>query len=554
MRGTNPETFEISEQEMQVAYLDKINYHSGFGSEEYNKSISDTTVAAFHAAAQREFAPLLIGPNGIASYPFPTVTCESTNFAKIDGAVKRLFSHLSIGYNINNEEFSENYIYRTDIKWAAGRNASPEEILAAEERTRLYCKQIAWMLRNKVAMSSSASNKQCKYIKVYFTYPCSMNVVERGNLETIWRDAFGNFIKNKNDLIMMTESEAPYYYLSREGDITGGGNYLNIDIGGGTTDMFFVVQETDNDINVKRSYYTSMRFAGNDLWGDGVNGTALLTNGFYKAAKEGMKFLEREIERQEKMITGRKDSHMTSADIMSFLFRNDSTEQPKIPTIIRSNKQLYPLLFVHYGAIIYHVATILKEKNWDIPRAINLTGMGSKYVYIIHQSEDVVKHLTEMLLEHFTGKSLPDDFKLTYSRGNAKEITAQGALKRDAGANVRNIQGSPNEFCIYGAMQTEPERINEPLSYADADKNDIRDQVLKLNEKFIEDLLCKPSIRNYLLENFKVDITDDFVKKLKAKAKDSYCDVSDTFANKNLPIKETLFFWPLKNAIYELSK
>lgn len=555
MKGGVPETFEITEQDIQVAYLDKIDYHNKFGSEEYNNSIGASGVAAFHTAAHREFAPLLLGPNGIASYPYPTVTCESSVFKDATGITKNLFSQLSIGYNMNNEEFSENYIYRTDIKWAVSNGTTPQEIDAAKERIRLYCQQIAWMLKNKVAMSSSDTNHQGKYIKVYFTYPCSMNIVDQANLENTWRTAFGNFINGNNNLIKMTESEAPYYYLTRNGDVAGSSNFLNIDIGGGTTDMFFVVQEiNENNLRVKRSYYTSMRFAGNDLWGDGVKGTAHLTNGFYQMAKKGMPWLQKEVERQEKLVTGRKDSRMTSADTMSFLFRNDSTEQPKIPTIIKSNKLLYPLLFVHFGAIIYHVATILKEKKWDIPRTINLTGMGSKYVYIIHESETVVTHLTALLLKHFTGKELPADFKLTYSKENAKQITAQGALKRDAGATTRNIAGAPKEFCIYGARLSDPLHPDDPLYYEDADKDEIREQILILNNQFISDFLRERSILNDLRSNFGLDITDDFVDSLEAKAADSYSDVSDSFADKKLDIKETLFFWPLKNAIYEMSK
>lgn len=555
MRGGEPETFEITEQDMQVAYLDKIDYHNKFGSEEYNNSIGASGVAAFHTAAHREFAPLILCANGIANYPFPTVTCESSVFKDATGVTKNLFSQLSIGYNMNNEEFSDNYIYRTDIKWAVGNGNTPQEIDAAKERIRLYCQQIAWMLKNKVAMSSSDTNHQGKHIKVYFTYPCSMNIVDQANLESTWRTAFGSFIDGNNNLVKMTESEAPYYFLTRAGDVAGSSNFLNIDIGGGTTDMFFVVQETnERKLRVKRSYYTSMRFAGNDLWGDGVSGTAHLTNGFYQAAKKGMPWLLKEVERQEKLVTGRKDSRMTSADTMSFLFRNDSTELPKIPTIIKSNKQLYPLLFVHFGAILYHVATILKAKNWDIPRTINLTGMGSKYVYIIHDSEEVVTHLSGLLLKHFTGKTLPADFKLTYSKENAKQITAQGALKRDAGAATRDIEGAPKEFCIYGAKLSDPVHPDDPLYYEDADKDEIRDQILTLNRQFINDFLRERSILNDLRSNFGLDITDDFVDSLEAKAADSYSDVSDSFTDKKLDIKETLFFWPLKNAIYEMSK
>ena len=382
----------------------------------------------------------------------------------------------------------------------------------------------------------------------------SMNRDQIGKLKKMWAEAFDIDLNNpaeKGRLIDMTESEAPYYFLTRKGDVSGGSNFLNVDVGGGTTDMFFVIQDSSTGRNVKKSYYTSMRFAGNDIWGDGVDGTAKLTNGFYKKVKQGLPFMAEEISKQEKIVMGNADSNMSSADTMAFLFRNDNPTTPQIPTLIQTeNKKLYPLLLVHFGALMYHVAMILKDKEWDIPKTVNFTGMGSKYVHIIADPENI-SFLAGMLLKKFSGKELPDGFSVTYSP-NAKQVTAQGALMRDSGAVARNLEGKPEEFQVYGAS---PLAFGDPIFYKDAEENSVRDQVLGEYEKFIKTFLEDRVIVNEIKQNYHAaDISDWLISGLRSKAQDSYISVCDSFVDKDLAIKETLFFWPLKNALYELSK
>ena len=546
----DPETFTIDKSDIQVMYLDKFNIDSPFGSKEYVDSIIKTGVGPFHDAANREFAPMIIGENGIANYPFQTITCESNNFVDVlnpeEGKTdsrKHLFSKISIGFNVDHEEFSKNYIYRSDIKWAAERETDGNKRQLAQKRSKLYFEQIAWMLKNKLVLSSKDTVPEKYHFTVYFTYPCSMGDTEIEALENNWKEAFGP----KVDVKKLTESAAPYYYLARAGEISEGKNFLNIDIGGGTTDMFYVIQEG----GVQKSYYTSMRFAGNDLWGDGVRNVAPLTNGFYKYVKERIPGMKEVIRKQEDMLLGNPYSTMTSADLMAFLFRID--QHKLIPNHIQTeNRTLYPLLIVHFGAILYHVAMILKEKDWDIPKNINLTGMGSKYVQII-AGQKSVGNLTAMLLEKFSGKKVPNGFKLTYSEKNAKEITAQGALYSDTGQGRNLLSGDPTKFQVYGfPTMSGAARIKYKTVKDDAS---IKEQILDNYENFIKALLEDEEIQDMLTSNFhQCQITDNLVNGLRSKAEDSFTVVLNSTVNDQAFIPETLFFWPLKNAIYELSK
>ena len=92
-----------------------------------------------------------------------------------------------------------------------------------------------------------------------------------------------------------------------------------------------------------------------------------------------------------------------------------------------------PVLCVHLGAILYHVAQVLTERHITIPSTIKFSGMGAKYIHIISDNEsdvqDIVKMLLSAFMESLSGDKckMPKNFKVSF-QNNAKEVTAQGAM------------------------------------------------------------------------------------------------------------------------------
>jgi cell division ATPase FtsA len=60
-------------------------------------------------------------------------------------------------------------------------------------------------------------------------------------------------------LPQISESLAPYYYLTKN-EVRDSEDTVNIDIGGGTTDVMFFMQKTGKYLS------TSFKFAGSDIW------------------------------------------------------------------------------------------------------------------------------------------------------------------------------------------------------------------------------------------------------------------------------------------------
>lgn len=528
-----PSTFEMPSKESQVLYLYKINKESDFNSIEYGQAIQLQFVGSFHEQASRGFAPHRVDNGGIACYPFKTIMCESNNFDSSTPTDRRehLFSKISIGFYIDHEAFERqsNYKYRTDIKWAA-EHTQGTQLLNAQKRIELYCEQIAWMLKNKIAMHSSDTIQQKDKFTLYFTYPSSMSAISISTMTNAWINALGNNVT----VVPITESEAPYYYIARtNSQMLNVANFLNIDIGGGTTDMFFVT----NDGGGKTGHYTSVRFAGNDIWGDGVDNLTRMTNGFYTYATSNMDNGKDNIEEHHNMM----NSHgMNSSDMMAYIFSHYEND---ITTLLRSS-ELKRLLFVHYGAIVYHVAMILNKNNWDIPQTINFTGMGSKYLNIIAPGDVCLKTLTGKLIKKFTGKELPYDFQVLYDATTAKKATAKGAILKNSVAANHQIT-TVQQFKVLGLT-------NDRQTYADITDED-KSEIINLFNTFIDNFLGDNEIIRLLRNEFECDITTEFISDLKQEASDSYDTVKYNIRNMNSDIQDTLFFWPLRNAIYRLS-
>ena len=82
---------------------------------------------------------------------------------------------------------------------------------------------------------------------------------------------------------------------------------------------------------------------------------------------------------------------------------------------------------------------------------------------------------------------------------------------------------------------------------------DYKQDALKMFDKFVKDFLQNRDITHYLNRQFEVRFSPDFVKTLQEQAEMGY-DLMAKSKRKDEDVEETLFFWPLKNGLYEASK
>lgn len=542
--GGDPKSLEITRDDMQVLMLNKINLDKGNFGDDYRNSMY--MMSPYITSLDREFVPLLLGDQSNVAYPFRTVTCETfdpqNGFDKI--ANPQLFADINIGFNFLKELVDlPKEKYNTNIKWDIEEGNTNEPLTVKQNRVRAFCYQNAWMIKNKLMLLQNPRTS----FTVFITFPYTMKRTVRNEIAGYWEEAFDKIMGRGNVVIeRVTESIAPYYsIISNDGNFTD--NALNIDIGGGTTDMLFA------DVENKKFFYTSSKFAGDDIWGDGkhlVNNNQK-DNGFVKDFETKLASHSLLVsDDRSKGYEQYKSLVKKSADLMSYIFRYE--DEFKYTGYIRQSKdKLMPVLCVHLGAILYHVAQVLTERHITIPSTIKFSGMGAKYIHIISDNEsdvqDIVKMLLSAFMESLSGDKckMPRNFKVSF-QNNAKEVTAQGAmlLNHNSLQNIRDYDKEP--LCVFGIDK----EIGDELEYEDVPK--YKNDVLKSYDKFLDAFVRDKKITRFFKEEFGIIFTDELVNKLENEASQSF-DLMSRNTNADY-VSETMFFWPLKNGLYAASK
>ena len=96
---------------------------------------------------------------------------------------------------------------------------------------------------------------------------------------------------------------------------------------------------------------------------------------------------------------------------------------------------------------------------------------------------------------------------------------------------------------------------SDNIKYEDVANEDIKQSVVAEYCKFIDILKTNEVIKTHLYTKFNHTIKSSLLQDLEDKATTSYQNVSGSMIQYgDINVNETLFFWPLKHAIYEVSK
>ena len=170
---------------------------------------------------------------------------------------------------------------------------------------------------------------------------------------------------------------------------------------------------------------------------------------------------------------------------------------------------------------------------------------------MISSNSSVIRDLTKLLLEKYTGKKVNDAFRIINAHGaDVKEITAKGVLEGlGLAAGFQIPAGILSQVVDYGFDGF------DKLTYADVRTDKVRETALGSFNKFI-DSLQSPDFTNFVFNKFGLTIPDRLIRDLRAFARNSFVTMSANIPAQynDLNVAETLFFWPLKNSLVELSK
>ena len=544
-----PQPFTIQEEDIQLLSLAQPKKdHSLKPGQRYGEKLFEHHVEIYKKL-EREFVPFIIGKDLGTPFQFPirTTVCEVSDFGKKG---TNLFGNINIGFGINTEtSIPPDTVYNSNLKW------SNELDPYSEERVNIFFRELLLLIKNKVALNRGDIRK----MSLTWFFPLSLSQFARNMFSDKWSKLFKEIFHTRETshaLYHITESVAPYYYWRKSGKVVPNQSevLLNIDIGGGSTDLLFFVEQ-------QPQYGTSFRFAGNHLWGDGYADISQKDNGFLRALANYIERLppSENVRRLTQYLDeARKKSEFRSEDIMNLLFSHNEYEKGKTLTQALSKMSyLRILLMIHYAAIVYHSGQLLKYLHINIPRYITFSGRGSLYINILAGGRDLssIKQLSEIILRKVCDQEAPPNFELLQSE-HPKEATANGGVYLREDNSFRNINTTTVKLLGGDASQ---EIEHDKISFNQFDE-EIKDNVLE-NARDLLNFIFEDAEVLKCVENFGIEADFGLLKKkildtslLEDSFNRGWEKMKSMNRNEHQLLSETLFFLPFIHTLYELSK
>lgn len=485
----------------------------------------------------RDFIPTVVGDD--SDFSFPTRTALS--YAKSTDWTEKLRTFGLINFDITyNKKLGIAYNAKpmVNIKWSSKPNA--------QSAMQAYIRNIMMIIRNKVI----ANNGNLARTKITWFYPNSMSPRRLSQLRMAWNDSYTELFNRDGSTRNLSESVAPIqFYFRRYATAT---NLVNVDIGGGTTDIAF-------SSNGKVEYITSFKFAANSLFEDSFSDINP-NNGIVDWFKNDILGLLQSKPELNELVNIFNSNLGQPANMASFLFslKDNSATKSLARNNIDFNKILqndtkFKLVFIiFYTAIIYHIAQIVKTKGLKAPRHIAFSGNGSKIISIISSDPKILGKYTKIIFEKVLGKEYGSalDILGLEQGSNPKESTCKGGLiVTDA------YEEEPETLVLRDSSGKLASTSDTYASISDTHKAEI----VKTVKDFFKFALTEiPSAFN-LDNNFGVDnVTMKIAKEECTKDLETYLDKGIELSikesgNKDNQIEDAITFYPIKGVLQSLS-
>lgn len=331
-------------------------------------------------AILRTLAPYTLGKSQECWLPMRTIVAEIQGINYYQ-AVPGM--DMSIPFFFERRLLLKNEEWITNLKWV---KMSDTEGTMNNRRVETYLGMMLFMARNYLLMHGGDLDN-CKLV---WLYPSSMGGHTVDLFEKTWRKSAAEYLSAGAKVERISEAVAPYYSFS-DNEIKGG-EYpvLNVDIGGGTTDVIIFRKK-------KPVYSTSFRFAGNTIFGNGYGNPKSRVNGLFRLFRET---IDTWFEANKGKIYNLHDAYkgenvgivnMGSADINSFFFSietnkevRDNKVHPISYTDLLSERDDVKVVFLaFFSAIIYHLAHLMKQLGQPMPRQIAFSGKGAGLIGLL---------------------------------------------------------------------------------------------------------------------------------------------------------------------------
>ncbi len=485
----------------------------------------------------RDFIPTFVGID--SDFSFPTRTALS--YAKTTDWTEKLRTFGLINFDITyNKKLGIAYNAKpmVNIKWSSKPNA--------QSAMQAYIRNIMMIIRNKVI----ANNGNLARTKITWFYPNSMSPRRLSQLKNAWNDSYSELFNREGTTRNLSESVAPIqFYFRRYATAT---NLVNVDIGGGTTDIAF-------SSNGKVEYITSFKFAANSLFEDSFSDINP-NNGIVDWFKNDILGLLQSKPELNELVNIFNSNLGQPANMASFLFslKDNSATKSLAQNNIDFNKILqndtkFKLVFIiFYTAIIYHIAQIIKTKRLKVPRHIAFSGNGSKIISIITSDPKILGKYTKVIFEKVLGTEYGSalDILGLEQGSNPKESTCKGGL-----IAAEAYDEEPETLVLRDSSGKLANSNDTYASISDAHKAEIVKTVKDFFRFVLTDI---PSAFNFD-NNFGVDnVTMKIAKEECTKDLETYLEKGIELSikesgNKDNQIEDAITFYPIKGVLQSLS-
>lgn len=479
---------------------------------------------------EKDYLPEALG-NKANDFGFPTRTVLSYSSITDWNRAQEPYMLCNVPFTYDKRLDMAYNNYQCNIKWGSAELPMME----------MYVRTLMLMMRNKVLLG----NGDLKKTRITWFYPVSMSPNRRTHLKQTWDDAFRKYFNADGETIAMTESEAPIQYYFRK--FATATEMVNVDIGGGTTDIAFAGNKVVN-------HTTSFRFAGNSLFEDAYAELAE-SNGLVDRYKDEIyKLLPEDLQK----VFG-SENNSSSANMASFLFglkgnqllKQTDPKKVDFNYLLNQDGDFKIVFIIFYTAIIYHIGRTLKARGAKPPRHIAFSGNGSKLLGIISADKRLLESYTKLVLRKVMGLDAYKDLEILGFDHNSdpKTSTAKGGFYPSADDNRDELNQ---------VLRTADDGfVAQGETYAKV-TDDYKARVVEQVEQFFHFVLEEMNSEFNFEKNFganrsSLDVANNVV----------YRDL-DTFLEKGIEqrleetnpgstIEETFFFYPIKGVLQNLS-
>ena len=257
---------------------------------------------------------------------------------------------------------------------------------------------------------------------------------------------------------------------------------------------------------------------------------------------------------EEKLIT---QIFLSGKELINFLLRDENGHLTRL--LGQSDKPeartCRLVMFLHYAAIIYHVANWMKVNEMPIPKTINFSGFGSKYINMLFENNKSLTIYTRVLLGKFWGNTadFSNGFNVQFDE-NPKNVTAEGAAlyacDKTANKEIPDTR-QRRHFGYDGYTVMDVVDFNDLESKSSMVKaffdvfidtfNSIN-PALDLSD--IADATQRvPRLNNDELQQLKIDALNSWTAMAN--------DMSEKYKNANAQLNQSMFIWTLKRFYLE---